>query len=109
MSTVVKLGMEPKPFHLRLSEGADFLANLYWQVDGVRTNWPAGTGLSLVITTPTGVLTWSATISGAQASFSQDKAATSAASVPALSKAVLRYVNGTTDTNLLIGKVVRYD
>ncbi|MEQ7847712.1 LtfC-like domain-containing protein [Nocardioides kribbensis] len=103
--TTLKLGVDPGDMELILTDGADFRADIINEVGGVDTNWPTGTSLTLSITGDAATYTWPATITGATASWSVDKADT--ALISARSKVRLIYVNGTTDRVLFSGVVSR--
>lgn len=103
-TTVVKLGLDPEPLSVVLTTGADFDAVLTYEVDGVVTNWPASTALALVFSNPAGSV-WSASVATSNATFAVDKATTDLISNGTPVK--LRYVNGTTDRMLMVGKVSR--
>lgn len=104
MSTKLTLGVDPGNLELVLSDGADFNATLRYKTGEppVVTNWPTGTSLALVFSTGT---SWSATISGALATWGVDKAVT--ATIPKQTKVSLVYTNGSTDRVLYMGTVKR--
>lgn len=94
----ITLGSEPEDLTVHLVTGADFKATLI-----LKPAWPVGTTLTLV----SGATTWTATISGTDATFDVDKAAADLLADGASIK--LKYVNGTTDQTLGIGTVKRHD
>lgn len=94
----VQLGLQPNTLRVMLTTDADFYCTLRLNED-----WPAGTVLSLVV----GSLTWTATIGGADAVFSVDKAIANTVGDGATAKLV--YTNGTTDQVWALGTVKRCD
>lgn len=103
-ATFVKLGLEPSALQVVLTRGADFEAVLTYEVDGVPTNWPASTAIALVFSDPSSSV-WSASVATTDATFTVDKATADAMADGTAVK--LRYVNGTTDRILMVGKVSR--
>lgn len=91
----LQLGMRPETLRVLLTTGADFLCVLRLNDD-----WPVGTVLTLEV----GNLIWTATISGADATFAVDKAVT--ALVSDNDTARLVYTNGTTDQVWAVGTAV---
>lgn len=97
MSTLI-LGTKPDPLTVYLTTGADFRCTL--RLD---TNWPTGSTLALKFA----ATTWSATISGRDATFNVDKATADAIADAAAVR--LNYTDGATvDETWAIGTVVRY-
>lgn len=92
----VFLGLVPETLRVNLTTGADFLCTLR-----LNESWPVGTTLQLVFPTTS----WTATITGADAVFSVDKA--TADTITDGTAVTLSYVNGTTDQTWAIGTVVR--
>lgn len=103
-NAIVSLGLEPAGLQVILTKGGDFEAVLTYEVDGVATNWPVGTSIALVFSDPSSSV-WSAAVSTTDATFAVDKATTDAMADGTPVK--LRYVNGTTDRILMVGKVAR--
>ena len=102
MIQTITVGPEPRLLSMRLVTGADFYETQTVEVDGVATDWPAGTTLAYRF--DNGV-TWAATIVGAVATFNLDKA--DADAIPAGTGVRLTYTNGTTDETWEIGTVKR--
>jgi len=98
----VVLGRNPDDLTVHLTTGADFTAELVYEVGGVVTSWPAGTALSLIF--ENGV-TFAAAIVTSTATFDVDKAIVG--TVPVAGSARLLYVNGTTDRVLYLGRGYR--
>lgn len=99
--TTITLGAEAFTLHVSLTTGSDFSFTATYLPD-----WPVGTTLTIVfgdLDAPTA--TWTATIAGSDATFAIDKAVADLR--PKNEDAWWRYVNGTTDTILAAGKVVR--
>lgn len=93
------LGLRPGTLRVNLTTGADFICTLRLR----NQDWPVGTTLSLVFASGE---SWSATISGADATFNVDKA--TADTIDDRTAVSLKYVNGTTDQTFEIGTVVRH-
>lgn len=91
------LGYQPEALHLILVTGSDFTTTLT-----LNEPWPDGSTLVLKV----GDLTWNATISASDATFSVDKAVADTVSDGAAAR--LLYTHGTTDQVWAIGKVVRH-
>jgi hypothetical protein len=100
----MKLGFDPPNLPVVLVTGADFNATLTYMVNGVATNWPASTAISLWFDN-SAIASWSATVSTSTAVFAIDKA--TADTVPDGTEARVLYVNGSDDLTLTIGKVER--
>lgn len=96
-SNGLQLGARPDVLRVRLTEGADFYC-----VVRLNEDWPVGTTLTLVLPSAA----WSASISGADATFNVDKD-----TWPTVAnngdEARLVYTNGTTDRVFAVGTVVR--
>jgi hypothetical protein len=97
-STALHLGLQPEPLRVLLTAGSDFSCTLRLNED-----WPVGTTLTLVSES----FTWTATISGTDATFIVDKATTDTVVDGTAIKLV--YANGTTDQVWALGTVVRTD
>jgi hypothetical protein len=100
MSTI--LGIDPGPLVVNLTVGADFTAQLTYEVNGVVTSWPASTVLTLVFDNGT---VFTATIVTSAATFDVDKA--TVATMPKAQDVKLVYTNGSTDRVLLLGRALR--
>ena len=98
----VTLGRDPDELVVRLTTGADFEVVMTYDVNGVATNWPAGTVLTLVFDN---AITFTATIATSTATFAVDKAIVD--TVPAVGNAKVVYTNGTTDRVLFMGRGYR--
>ena len=98
MTEGLYLGSKPELLRVMLSAGADFTTTL--RLD---SPWPAGSVVTLVV----GSLTWTATVSGTDATFSVDKAVTD--TVVDQTPARLVYTNGSSDQVWARGMVVRSD
>lgn len=95
---MMELGVVPAPLSVHLTTGADFSTVLT-----LDQPWPSGTVLTLGFADGS---VWTATISGADATFAVDKA--SADLVPDQTQVTLVYTSGTTDQVWAAGKVVRH-
>jgi hypothetical protein len=97
----VLAGLNPEQLVCYFTTGADFI-----HVEQASPAWAGGSTVTLVfgsIASPTA--TYTATIVGADATFKTDKA--TADSRPAGEWVCLKYVNGTDDQILAIGRTVR--
>lgn len=98
-------GFDPPNRPVVLVEGSDWNPPpIVLKVDGVETDWPVGTSILLTFDDPA-VSDWSATVSGAEATFAIDKAVV--ATVANGTEVRYRYVNGTDDETFAIGKVAK--
>lgn len=97
----VNFGFSPASCVVHLTRGADFTCTLVYTVDGVDTNWPTGTTVTLNL----GDVTTVATISGAAATFFMDKAV--ADTVERGTSARVLVTNGTSDQIWYVGTVAR--
>lgn len=98
----MKLGFDPPNLPVVLVAGSDFNAVLTYKVNGVVTSWPASTAVYLTFDDPA-ITEWAATVSTSTATFAIDKAVV--ATVANGTEARLRYVNGSDDLTMTIGKV----
>ena len=98
-NTGLYLGTQPEPLWVLLPDGGDFLCVL--ELD---EPWPVGTTVSLVF--GNGV-TWAATISGTEATFSKTAALSSSSVVPD-GTPVRLVVTGATVQVWAVGSVIRY-
>lgn len=101
MTGSTELGLAPGPLRVHLVTGADFQSILRNQSG----DWPVGTTVALAF--DNGAASWTATISGTDATFAVDKA--TADTIPDKTGVRLTYANGTTDQTWKIGTVVRHD
>lgn len=92
----IYLGVQPETLRVFLTAGADFYCVLRAQEP-----WPVGASIKLEV----GASTWTATISGADATFNVDKAVWTTVDDDAIARLV--YTNGSVDQVWAHGKVVR--
>lgn len=95
----ISLGAEPDTLTVHLSVGADFNSTLVLLDDaGAEVDWPVGTVITLRFARTTVVEeTWTATITGAEATFDKDKAVVDATIAANRRNVRLFYVNGAED------------
>lgn len=96
----VTLGAIPDHLNVRLTTGADFIATLTNQSGP----WAEGAVVSLVFSTDP-VVTWTATIAAADATFNVDKAVSD--TIPHRTAVELRYTLGAVDQVWARGSVSR--
>lgn len=103
----ISLGAEPDTLTVHLSPGADFDSTLVLlDDDGAETDWPVGTVITLRFAKTAATETvWTATIDGAEATFSVDKATVDTLLAQNRKTARLYYVNGTDDLLWASGSV----
>jgi hypothetical protein len=106
MSTL-DLGISPDTLTVHLSPGADFESTLVLlDDDGAEQDWPVGTVITLRFAKSAAAdVTWTATITDAEATFDVDKAAVDSLLAENREKVRLYYVNGTDDLLWASGKV----
>lgn len=103
MSTV--LGAEPDDLTVHLTDGADFSATLILRTEaGGRQDWPAGAALDLYF--PGGPYTWSAALSGAEATFNETSV--TVGNITDGDAVQLRYTEGTLNQTWAIGTVSKH-
>jgi len=100
--TATVIGRDPGELTVKLTTGADFEAELVYQVNGVTTSWPGGTVLTILFE---GGIVFTATIAAATATFAVDKAIVD--TVPLVGNARVIYTNGTIDRVLFLGRGYR--
>lgn len=105
MSKDLVLGLDPGRLVLNLPRNATFDRTLrfYNKATGAPVTLPAGTQISLVFDADSGVAPWVATVSGDSAQWTQSVAVVN--TVPDGTGVRIRYVNGSSDYPLWIGKV----
>lgn len=103
----IELGSTPDTLTVHLSTGADFDSTLVLlDDDDAELDWPVGTQITLRFAkSGTVEEVWTATIDGAEATFSEDKAVVDSLIAERRSSARLYYVNGTEDILWASGKV----
>jgi hypothetical protein len=105
--STLDLGTSPDTLTVHLSPGADFESTLVLlDDDGVETDWPVGTAITLRFSKSAAAeVTWSATITDAEATFDEDKATVDSLIAENRETVRLYYVNGTDDVLWASGKV----
>lgn len=103
-------GPVPLEFDWHLTTGSDakVILTLRAKAGGAEVDWPPGTTLTAEFAggSTASAATWTATISGAVATFTRDKA--DADQRPNGESVDVRYVNGTDDLVPWVGRVVRH-
>lgn len=99
------LGASPVEVPLYLSDNADFIDKItYESAPGVEDDFPVGATVTIVFAN-SAATSWPATVSGSEASWAVDKAAT--AVIEDGTSFQIRYVDGTADEVPFKGRVSR--